>query len=153
DTEKTINVVVNGDRTAESDEAFSVDLTGATGAILSAGHAVGTIVDDEPWVSIDSGPTVTEGNLGTTTANFTVRLSATYDAEVDVDYTTLDGSALAGSDYQAAKGTLVIPKGQTVATIPVLVYGDKVAEFTESFSVQVTGSPVAHIGNGWASAS
>src|SRR5262249_32773603 len=113
-------------------------------------QGVGTIVDDEPQVSIDYyGPSVTEGNTGTTTANFTVRLSAGYAAGVTVDYTTLDGSALAGSDYQAAQGTLVIPKGQTVATIPFLVNGDKLAEYDESFSVQLSNPNGALLGSTW----
>jgi Calx-beta domain-containing protein len=49
---------------------------------------------------------------------------------VSVNYATADGSATAGSDYQAASGTLTIPAGQTTGTITVLVNGDRLGEPT-----------------------
>jgi probable HAF family extracellular repeat protein len=47
-TTATIQVLVNGDRTAESNETFVVNLTSVSGsALVSDGQGVGTIVDDE----------------------------------------------------------------------------------------------------------
>ena len=57
--------------------------------------------------------TVTEGNTGTRAATFTVTLSAASGQPVTVAYATANGTATAGSDYQAASGTLTIPAGQT----------------------------------------
>jgi hypothetical protein len=71
------------------------------------------------------GATVTEGNAGTVPAAFTVTLSAPSAQPVTVQYVTADGSATAGSDYQTASGTLIIPAGQTTGTIAVLVNGDR----------------------------
>lgn len=142
ETAKTITVLVNGDRIAEQNETFSLDLSGAVAGLITGGHAVGTIVDDEPRIFIDSA-SVTEGHAGTATMNFAVRLSAAFDQEVRVDYSTEDASATAGTDYQAKTGTLVFAPGQTTATVSVLVYGDRVAESNEAFYL-VLSTPTAN---------
>merc|ERR1719348_1604605 len=53
--------------------------------------------------------------------------------EVKVDYETMDGSAVAGDDYDASKGTLVFAPGETEATIPVTILDDDVFELDEHF--------------------
>ena len=48
-TSFSFDVTVNGDTTVEADETFAVHVTGASGALVVDGNAVGTIVnDDEP---------------------------------------------------------------------------------------------------------
>jgi len=107
----------------------------------------GTIVDDEPQISIGD-MTVTEGNTGTASASFTVTLSAPRTDTVTVAYATAAGSASAGSDYQVATGTLVIPAGQTTGTITVLVKGDRLAEPNETFFVNLSSPAGAAIADG-----
>jgi hypothetical protein len=46
-----------------------------------------------------------------------------------------DGTAAAGSDYQALSGTLTIPAGQTAGASPVAVTGDRHGELNETFFV------------------
>merc|ERR1719283_335766 len=53
--------------------------------------------------------------------------------EVKVDYETMDGSAVAGDDYDATKGTLVFGPGETEKTIPVSILDDDVFELNEHF--------------------
>jgi len=53
--------------------------------------------------------------------------------EVKVDYETMDGSAVAGDDYNAAKGTIVFAPGETEKTIPVSILDDDVFELDEHF--------------------
>ncbi len=84
-----------------------------------------------PSVSI-GGATVTEGDSGTQTLIFTVTTSAAAGANASVTYATADGTALAGSDYTAKTGTLVIPSGSSSATITVDVTGDTAFEFDET---------------------
>jgi hypothetical protein len=136
-TTGTITVLVNGDRLAEANETFAVNLSTPTNATIADGQGVGTIVDDEPLISIND-TTVTEGNTGSRTATFTLTLSAAYDVNVTVNYATANGTATAGSDYQAASGTLTIPAGQTTGTITVLVNGDRLAEPNETFVVNLS---------------
>ena len=54
-----------------------------------------------PSISINN-LSVTEGNSGTSSADFTVSLSSSYCKNVTVNYTTADSSAVAGSDYLMA---------------------------------------------------
>ncbi len=84
--------------------------------------------------------TVTEGNSGTTTATFTVSLSApAQGADVTFDIATADGSATAPSDYVAKSLTSqIIPAGQTSYTFTVTINGDTAVEPDETFNVQVT---------------
>jgi len=53
--------------------------------------------------------------------------------EVKVDYETMDGSAVAGDDYDASKGTLVFAPGETEKTIPITILDDDVFELDEHF--------------------
>jgi hypothetical protein len=116
---------------------------------IAGGQGVGTIVDDEPRVNIHD-VAKNEGNTGTTPFVFTVSLSAAYDIPVTIDFATANGSATAGSDYQATSGTLTIPAGQTTGTITVLVYGDRLPEPNETFFVTPSNLNYGVIANSWA---
>ncbi|HEX4870851.1 MAG TPA: Ig-like domain-containing protein [Nevskiaceae bacterium] len=59
-------------------------------------------------------------------------------APVTVSFETLDDVALAGSDYLATSGTVTLAAGQTQATIPVTLLGDRVIESTERFVVRLS---------------
>ena len=50
---------------------------------------------------------------GATTAVFIVRLSAALEVPVTVDWQTKDGTAKAGTDYEAASGSVTFEPGQT----------------------------------------
>jgi len=130
ETSKTVTVVVNGDRTGEADEVFSLDLADASGAYLADGHAVGTIVNDDPFVNV-SGGSVTEGNSGTKLLPFTITLSNATDVPVTVDYATANGTATAGSDYVTKSGSVTFAAGETSKTVNVTVNGDRVVEADE----------------------
>src|SRR5688572_12376360 len=85
--------------------------------------------------------TVTEGDSGTTTASFTVSLSAPADAGgVTFDISTQNDSATtADNDYIAKSLTgQNIPEGSTTYTFDVLVNGDVNFEPNETFFVNVT---------------
>ncbi len=88
---------------------------------------------------------VAEGNSGTTNATFTVSLSATSGNTVQVNFATADGTAVAGSDYQATSGTLTFMPGQTTKTINVPVFGDGSFEPDETFFVNLSGAVAATI--------
>jgi hypothetical protein len=148
---RTIPVDVVGDTTAEPDETFTVSLSGASGAAIADGTALGTITNDDaaplPTLSIDD-VTLPEGDSGTKIATFTVRLSAASRQAVTVAYATADGTATAGSDYVAQSGTLTFAPGETRKTIGIVVDGDKTPEPTETFSVSLSGAAGATIARG-----
>ena len=107
-------------------------------------------VPSVPSVSIGD-VSLTEGNIGTGTALFTVSLSPASSQPVTVAFATADGSATtSGSDYQAASGTLSFAPGETSKTIGVLVNGDTVIEPNETFTVSLSSAVGASIGDGQA---
>ncbi len=81
--------------------------------------------------------TVSEGDG---TARFTVSLSGPSKLPVAVNYTTLDGSALAGADYTAVAGTLSFAPGETARTVEVPVLDDLLHEPTESFTLVLSAA-------------
>src|SRR5205807_9154756 len=89
-----------------------------------------------PALTIDD-VRVAEGDSGTRTARFTVSLSPASTQSVTVDYATADGTATAGSDYDAASGTLTFASGQTSKNVDVAVHGDTVPENNETFFVNL----------------
>ena len=142
ETSKTIPVSIIGDRVVGADGYFLVNLQGPKNAKIADGQAVVSIADDEPWVSVGDAYAA-EGNAGNTPFNFTVSLSRAYDRAVSVDYATADGSAIAGSDYAAAAGTVTFAPGETTRTITVDVSGDRLAEDAEYFTLGVS-NPSGH---------
>ncbi|AZR32733.1 autotransporter domain-containing protein [Xanthomonas vasicola] len=136
----TFTVLVNGDTLAEPNETFFVNVSNVTGATVSDGQGLGTIVNDDaqPALSIDD-VSVNEGNSGTTTATFTVSLSAASGQTVTVNYGTADGTATAGSDYVARSGTLSFAPGVTTQNVAITVNGDTAVEPNETFSVGLSG--------------
>ena len=57
---------------------------------------------------------------------------------VSVDYATVAGTAVAGSDYVSASGTLTIPRGSRYATLTVDLVDDAAPEPAESFALELT---------------
>jgi len=139
ETTKTITVRVIGDRLAESSESFFVNVT--TGdAFVADGQGAGTILDDEPRISI-SDVTRTEGKPGKISLfTFTVTLSAAYDQPVTLSFRTVDGTATTtGGDYVAKTGTLTFAPGETIKTISIQVKGDSKKEADETFYLELSG--------------
>ncbi|HYF64119.1 MAG TPA: Calx-beta domain-containing protein, partial [Herpetosiphonaceae bacterium] len=67
-------------------------------------------------------------------------------SDVTVNYATSNGTALAGSDYIAATGTITIPRGQTSATFLVGLLNDTLAEPTESLTLTLSNARGAALG-------
>ena len=145
-TEQTIAVPVFGDTDNETNETFVVALSGASGAKIADGEALGTIVgDDGPLVSIEDAGFI-EGDSGTANRAFTVRISADPSQRVIVHYHTEDGTAAAGVDYGPVDATVVFDPGQPLEqTILVPIRGDTASEGDETFSVVLTSATVVGI--------
>jgi hypothetical protein len=139
-TSETITVLVNGDRLAEPNETFVVNLSNPSNATIADGQGVGTIVDDEPRVSI-SDVSMKEGKKNQTTQfTFTVTLSASYDQAVTMSSQTVNGTATTSdNDYVAKNGTLIFAPGETTKTITIVVNGDSKKEADETFYLDLFG--------------
>lgn len=93
--------------------------------------------------------TVVEGDAGTRYAYFWVEYIGARPERLptlSVDYTTRDGTALAGEDYLPQQGTLVLYPGYSHAVVAVEVIGDDLPEGDETFYLEVfnpVGGPLA----------
>jgi Calx-beta domain/FG-GAP-like repeat len=139
-TTGTITVLVNGDRLVEPSETFFVNLSSPTNATIADGQGLGSIVDDEPRISI-SDVSQKEGKKGKTTLfTFTVTLSVAYDQPVTLSYRTVNGTATtSNNDYVARSGTLTFLPGETTKTITIEVKGDRNKEANETFYLDLFG--------------
>jgi chitinase len=155
ETSKTITLFVTGDTGVEPTEAFTVSLSAPSGATIGDGSATVTITDDDvpaggPTLSI-ADLSVVEGDKGKGSWVYvTVTLSEAAATDVTVDYVTVDGTATAGSDYEAAAGTLYFAVGATTATIRVRVLTDRANESDETFSIVLSNAAGASIADGTA---
>ncbi len=148
----TIVITVNGDTVYEPDDKVDVNLSSPTNATLGTSTASFTITNDDAVPTITVAPpgttTITEPNLGTTTAvgDFTFTLSNPSQAAIVINYSTSNGTAIAGYDYLSTTNTLTIPAYATGATTlasgthTVVILADSIDEnntetFTFNFSV------------------
>src|SRR6185295_10933289 len=67
-------------------------------------------------------------------------------ADVSVLYTTINGTANAGSDYTTASGSLTVPVGQTSVTFTVPILDDAIAENTKTVLLQLASPTGATLG-------
>ena len=76
---------------------------------------------------------------------FAVTLSRAASETVTVDYATRDGSARAGEDYTAARGTLTFAPGESSKTVEVAVLDDAHDEGEETFVLALSNAAGAHL--------
>ena len=100
-------------------------------------------------LSIDD-VTVTEGDGGTTPAVFMARLSQASPLPVTVAYASANQTATAGTDYQAASGTISFAPGVLTRTVSIGVLGDTAVETDETFVVSLSGAVGATLADGQA---
>ena len=97
-----------------------------------------------PTVSISDG-TPNPATEGTDPSiSFTVTLSEPADQHTLVTYSTVNGSAVAGSDFiGATNATITIPAGVTTATITIPVVDDAIVESPEAFTVVLSAAQLS----------
>jgi hypothetical protein len=138
ETEKTISIPVRGDSEVETDESFTLSLDAPVNGLLAATSTatVTLLNEDLPTLSL-SGMTLAEGD-SRSNASVQVKLSAAISQPVTVNYTTRDGTAVAGSDYTPLSGTLTFAPGETGQTLTLPILGDSDAEPDETFTLELS---------------
>jgi Calx-beta domain len=84
--------------------------------------------------------TVVEHGTGPVTMQFTINLTSAATQPVTVNYQTSNSTAIAGTDYTAAAGTLTIAAGQTSGIIPVTVLTDLAATTNKVLYLSLSGA-------------
>lgn len=158
DKNKIISVPIKGETAPEEDESFKLTLSNPTNATLNNAKkvAIGTIIDDDRII-IRFSPKVYSAsedlslpNGASSSLNLYVTLSKASTSDIFINFRTVDGSAKgtssSGTDFISQDATLLIPAGQTTATIPMYIIHDYPIELDEQFGVELylsaTSSPV-----------
>lgn len=141
ETMKIVEVPIISDGIDEGQEQIDIELSSPTGGAVLGAIATGKIeiYDHDPndvRYGIDD-VVVPELVGGESQAVFTVTLGANADTR-SIDYSTADGTAVAGLDYVATSGTLTFAPGETTKTVEVQVLGDEVSEDVEFFELRLS---------------
>jgi hypothetical protein len=140
-TSQGISIPILVDPTDEDDEQFTVVFSNPQGLTLGDAQAVVTIQDDDAPPSLaPSECAVLEGDAGTVSCEFPVTMTPASAKTVQVAYFTVNGTAIAGSDYVATSGILTFAPGVASQSVSVAVNGDTSVEPDESFNL-VLSSP------------
>ena len=141
---RTVVIPILNDNVFENaSETFTVNLSNPTNGALITGPPVTVTISDgqfRPSMNMVSILRATEGNSGTKNFVFPVTLSNASVQTITVNFATANGTAQAGSDYQATSGTLTFNPLQTSANITVVVNGDTTVEPDETFTVTLSNA-------------
>ena len=134
----TFTVTIQDDAVVEGAESLAIQLSNVVpGGLVSASN-IGTTNGSVTITDNDGPATVTAST--TTVSESSVLVTLTLDQAVQggftVNYTTADGTAIAGSDYLTTSGVAAFngTAGETI-TFVVPVINDNVGEPTEAFSI------------------
>lgn len=136
---KSIEIPILNDGLADPNEYFQVRLENAAEGVLLGAHTVATV-----WIiDNDTGVSFTQPDYwfteSTGQAVLTVqRGNDVLLGEFSVDYTTMEGIAVAEADFTSTSGTLTFGEGEQFKTIDVPILNDGLTEGGESFSLRLT---------------
>ncbi|MDM8527234.1 Calx-beta domain-containing protein [Anaerolineales bacterium HSG24] len=146
ETSQNITVPITDDATVlEPLETFTINLSNPTNAILGSPNSTTvTIQDNEPTVQFASnGFNVAEDGTSLTIG---VNLSNSSSNTVVVTYTTVNGAAIAGTDYTTASGTLTFNPSDTTQNFNVSIADDLVFDGDKIFNVTLSSASAATLG-------
>jgi photosystem II stability/assembly factor-like uncharacterized protein len=135
ETSKTLSVAVFEDGAVEPEERAVLTLTADEPETIGGKRAAVLSIFDSntPLTFSLERQSFAEGHTGSSNAHVIVNLSAATGRTATLDFSTTSGTALSGSDFQAAAGTLTFAPGTTAQTVNVLVNGDIFDEADETF--------------------
>ena len=140
DNSTLIPITLLTDSLDEATENFQINITSRTNALQ--GTLAGTVnISDSastnpPVISIAD----TTVNEGAGSVALTVSVTPVSGQNIDVDFATINGTALAVGDYVADNNTLTIVAGQNSGTINISLPSDNIYEGDESFEVALSNA-------------
>jgi uncharacterized repeat protein (TIGR01451 family) len=143
----TLVVAVNAGTPVNTTITNSVSISSTTTDPNTSNNASSVTTEIvPPALSIDD-VMITEGDVGSTNAVFTVSLSGAGSGVITIDYLSSNGTATTSSDYQTVSGTLTFAPGQLTRSIIVPVNGDTSTEGNETFFVTLSNPTNATLGD------
>ncbi len=138
-----IRVPIMDDLETEPTETFWVRLSGDG---ISDGDALGRIQDNDMPLTVSIYDQT--GSEGDGSLLLPVRLNRTSSELVTVRYTSLNETALAGSDYITSQGIVIFERGSKEGKIRIEVLDDTEEESNETFQVTLSNARHATIAQG-----
>ena len=146
ETEHAVLVPIVSDAIDENLEYLILYLGGAVNATIPDNDGFLHIYDDDTMPGISAAETsLLEPDTGSADMLVTVTLGQPTANVVTVNYSTSNGTAVAGSDYTQTNGTLTFNPGETSKDIAVPVLGDTIRENNEYFQVNLGGAANAYL--------
>ena len=130
-------------------ESHSLVMNGGT--IRNAGGVDVLLVNPSARVSPETNPHAASLSVADATAEegarleFRVTLSRAADRRVSVSYHTEDGTATAGSDYEAVSGTLIFAAGETAKTVTVATLDDVIDDDGDTLTLRLSSYSGAYL--------
>lgn len=154
-TTQTVRVAINDDNAAEFAETFALALSSPTNATITHPYGIATIVDNDTLgdATVRAQLSVKDVVVDASAdyVSFAVTLDKAVAGAFSVAYSTVNGTALAGSDYLAASGILTFAPGETAKMVTVALPHDSAAEPAELFNLvlgAVSGDAAASVAVG-----
>lgn len=139
-TQQSFSVVTVNDTSAEDNETFSVTLSNPGGGLTIAnGSAVGTIIDDDAPLSATFSISDTSTNEGDELV-FVISKNGNTNVAHSVSWVTASNTALAGSDFSSASGTLTFQPAETSKSISISTVNDTSEEAAETLFVNLSSA-------------
>src|SRR5206468_1343316 len=137
ETNKTVNVQVQGDTLYELNETFTVNLSNPTNATITTATGTGTIINDDSapavTLSLSGSPMAEAGGVATVTAT----LSAVSGQAVTINL-AFSGTATITNDYLPSATSIFIPPGSATGTITLTGVQDTLDEVDEMIAVDIS---------------
>lgn len=148
ETAKTVTFGLLNDTRVEDAELFDVVLSNPVGATLGDARAHVVIAGNDKAAVASPVLHVAQAaaSEGQGYVDFQVTLTAPGSGTASFNYSIAAGTAINGSDYAHAAGTLVFIPGEVSKTIRVALIDDVNAEALENFSLNLSGAVNATIG-------
>ncbi|WP_197998650.1 Calx-beta domain-containing protein [Gimesia aquarii] len=141
ETTVTFTVPIIDSAFSEETESFFVNLSNlvvASGPPIPIDirdpQAEVTIIDDDYYYLTIGHQSVNEADG---TVSLTVKLDQALPTAMDVDFSTINHTAIAGTDYQSTTGTVSFSPGETEKTITIPIIDDYLVENLEGFYVRL----------------
>ena len=146
ETLKSLSIPLIANTNATGDLMFGVTLSAVTGAQLTApSNTVVVMQDAQAGVSFTNDTLTVLKSAGQAVITVVCSnprvepvLLTTNDIPLQVNYTTVDGTALGGTDYQPVSGTLLFTNGLGTNTFVVPIYNSGLVTGDRVFSVILT---------------
>ena len=127
-TSKQVLIPINPDTLVEPDETFTVTLSSPVFVNISDGEATGTIVNDDFGGNVQYSSASYDVAESGGSATITITRANGAASNIVVQYSTSDGTALAGQDYTATSGSVTFGANETSKTFTVPIINDSIDE-------------------------